>query len=283
MKDLGLGFNGYMRALGFAFRNGMWWMFLVPITIGLLFASGIVWLSSEAVDWSGAFLAEKLEIPISSEHHDGLAGVWDDVKGFFNSARVVIVAFVVKTALWFLFGLVSKYVVLIVLSPLLAYASERTEEILTGRSYPFNFGLFIKDVGRGILMALRNGFVETAINVGVWVLTFFVPILAPLSIIFLWFVSSWFYGFSMFDYVYERQRMGIRASAAAARSRRGMVLANGMVFSIFMDPPVIGWLWKPFAVVVGMTFGPLMGSIGAVLAWHEAEGGAGPGALGLVE
>jgi CysZ protein len=223
------------------------------------------------VGWVGGFLADRLDIPVSGVDRDGMAGLWDDVKAFFSSARFVIVAFVVKLALWFLFGLVGKYLVLIVLSPLLAYASERTEEILTGRTYPFRFGQLLKDAGRGILMALRNGFLELSINIGVWVLTFFIPILAPLSVVFLWLVSSWFYGFSMFDYVYERHKLGISASANAARQRRSVVLANGMVFNVLMDPPVVGWIWKPFFTVLGITFGPLLGSIGAVLAWHEAE------------
>lgn len=264
MKDISIGLSGYGRALGFAFRNGLWWMFLVPLALWLLFAGGLLWLSTEAVDLVRGYTDTYLGITIPAEDRSGLVGFWDDVKGFFDSARDVIVLVIVKVALWFLFGLVGKYVVLITLSPLMAYASERTEEILTGRTFPFRWGLFVRDVGRGILMALRNGFLELGITVIVWVGTLFVSPLAPLSALFLWLVSCWFYGFSMFDYVFERRRMGIGASARAARERRGMVMANGAVFSLLMNIPVLG-------LITGVVFAPILGSIGAVLSWYEAH------------
>ena len=260
MKDLGIGFRGYGRALGFALRNGLWWMFLIPILLWVLFAAGLLWLSTTAVDLARGYANEYLDITIATETHTGLMGFWEDVKAFFNSARDIVVLVVVKIALWFLFGLVGKYVVLIVLSPLMAYASERTEEILTGRSFPFRFGLFVKEVGRGILMALRNGLLELLINVAVWTGTLLFAPIAPLSAVFLWLVSCWFYGFSMFDYLFERQRLGIAASARAARDRRGVVLANGVLFNLLMKVPF-----------VGLVFAPLLASIGAVLAWQEAN------------
>ena len=264
MKDIGIGLSGYGRALGFAFRHGLWWMFLVPQALWVLFAGGLLWLSTEAVDLVRGYTDTYLGITLPTEDRGGLIGFWDDVKGFFDSARDVIVLVFVKVGLWFLFGLVGKYVVLITLSPLMAYASERTEEIITGRTFPFRWGLFVRDVGRGILMALRNGFLELGITVIVWVGTLFVSPLAPLSALFLWLVSCWFYGFSMFDYVFERRRMGIGASARAARERRGMVMANGAVFSLLMNIPVLG-------LITGVVFAPILGSIGAVLSWYEAH------------
>lgn len=270
MKDLSTGLRGFSRAFGFALRNGMWWLFLVPVLLWLLFAGGIVWASTGVVDLVSGWLST-WDIAVPVDDRGGLVGLWDDVKSFFSSAREVIVLVVVKLALWFLFGLVGKYIVLILLSPLLAYASERTEEILTGRIYPFRAGQFLKDVGRGILMALRNGGLELLINVLLWSITLFVAILAPVTVVLLWLVSSWFYGFSMFDYVYERHRLGIRASARAAWERPGMVLANGMLFNLLMNPPFLHWILGPLLSVFCFSAIPVAASIGAVLAWDEAE------------
>jgi CysZ protein len=272
MKDFSIGLRGFARALGFALRNGMWWMFLVPVGLWLLFAGGIAWVSASAVDLVGGWVSGFWDITVPPADRTGLLGAWDDVKGFFNSARDTLVLLAVKLALWFLFGLVGKYLVLILLSPLLAYASERTEEIITGQSFPFRFGLFIKEIGRGILMALRNGSLELLINVAVWAVTLFLAPLAPVSALALWFVSSWFYGFSMFDYVFERQRLGVRASARAARERRGIVLANGMLFNLLMNPPLLHWLMGPVLSAICFCMVPVLASIGAVLAWHETSG-----------
>ena len=269
MKDLTIGFSGFARAFGFAMRNGLWWMFLVPVVLWSLFAGGIAWVSTSAVDAVGGWVSGFWDISVPATDRTGLAGAWDDVRGFFNSARDTVVLVTVKLALWSLFGLVGKYLVLILLSPLLAYASERSEEIITGRTFPFRLGQLLKDIGRGIGMAFRNGSLELLISTLVWVGTFFIAPLAPVSAIALWLVSSWFYGFSMFDYVFERQRMGVRASANAARSRRGIVLANGMLFNLLMNPPFLQWLFGTVLSAICFCVVPVLASIGAVLAWQE--------------
>ncbi len=271
VKDLSIGISGFTRAFGFAMRNRLWWLFLAPVALWLLFASGILWASHAVVEQVSGWVAAHLDISIPAEDRSGLAGVWDDAKGWFNSTRDLLVLGAVKLALWFLFGLVGKYLVLIVLSPLLAYASERAEEIVTGRTFPFRLGQLVKDIGRGILMAFRNGLLETFINVLIWSATFFIAPLAPVSAIVLWLVSSWFYGFSMFDYIFERQRMGIRASARTAWSRPGVVMANGMLFNFLMDPPFLQWLFGPVVSAVCFCVVPVMAAIGAVLAWNNVD------------
>ena len=268
MKDLAIGIRGFTRAFGFAMRNGLWWMFLMPVVLWLLFAGGIAWVSAGAVDAVSGWVSGSCGISVPATDRTGLVGAWDDVKGFFGSARDTLVSVTVKLALLFLFGLVGKYLVLILLSPLLAYASERTEEIVTSRTIPFRLGRLLMDAGRGVLMALRNGTLELAINVLVWAGTFFLAALAPISAACLWLVSSWFYGFSMFDYVFERQRLGIRASARAARERRGIVLANGILFNLLMNPPFVHWFFGPVLSALCFSIVPILASIGAVLAWH---------------
>lgn len=282
MKDLGIGFRGFSQAFGFALRNGMGWLFLAPIVLWLMFAGGIAWVSAWVVDVVGAWVGDIWQVEPPTTEHAGLAGLWDRTKGFLDAARDTIVLVAVKLGLWFLFGLVGKYLVLMLLSPLLAYASERTEEILTGRVFPFRFGQLLKDAGRGLLMALRNGGYELLITAAIWGCTLFVAVLAPVSAVVLWLVSSWFYGFSMFDYIFERQRMNVGASSKAARDRRGVVLANGILFNLLMNLPLLGFLGALGWLVSAACFCvvPMLASIGAVLAWHEAQGNgdAGSGA-----
>lgn len=276
MKDLCIGFRGFTHAFRFAMRNGMWWLFLAPVVLWLLFAGGILWVSNAAVEMVGGWVSTFWNIDLPVGDRPGLEGLWDDTLGFLDQARDVVVLLAVKAALWFLFGLVGKYLVLILLSPLLAYASERTEEILTGVPVPFNAVRFLQDIGRGIAMALRNGVLELTLNGILWTCTLFVAVIAPVSAIAAWLVSSWFYGSSMFDYIFERRRMGIRASVRAARSRRGIVLANGMLFNFLMNPPFLHWFFGPVLSAICFCVVPVLASIGAVLAWHEASSGASP-------
>lgn len=263
-RHLLIGAKGFLQAPLFLLRNGLWWSFLVPVLLWAVFASGMLWLSLEAVDAVRQLAAEQLGITVPAMDASGWQGLWNTAKGLLNGARDVLVLLVVQLGLWLLFGLVSKYLVLIVLSPLLAWVSERTEEILTGRRFPFSPAQFARDVLRGVGMALRNGVLELGINLLAWVLSILLLPTAPFWALFLWVISCWFYGFSMFDYVFERHRLGIRASARAAREHRGLVLANGALFWLLMLIPFVG-------VVVA----PLLACTGAALAWHEASGKSG--------
>lgn len=256
LKDLGSGFSGFFRAFGFAMGNGMGWMFLVPALLWLLLAFGLYQVVHGFVDQLGAWLGAYLEIPVAS----GEQGWWSDLKAFLNGAREVLVMLVLKLAIGYLLFVANKYIVLILLSPLLAYASERTEEKLTGRDFPFSWGQLMKDALRGALVAARNGALEVGISIVIWLVTLFVPIIAPLSFIALFIVSAYFYGFSMFDYVFERRRMRIGESVRAVNERIGAVLSNGALFSLLMKVPLFGIL-----------FAPVMASIGAVITMVERE------------
>ncbi|MBL7944755.1 MAG: EI24 domain-containing protein [Flavobacteriales bacterium] len=257
-RDFGLGLSGFFRAFGFAMSNRMGWLFLVPVLLWVLLAIGLVAVLQGPVDRLSDWVALQLEVPVQ----EGAQDWWSDVKAFFNGAREVIVAILLKLAVAYLLFVANKYIVLILLSPLLAYASERTEEIITGRSFPFSWGQLMKDALRGALIALRNGIMELAITVGIWFLTLFVPVLAPVSFVLLFTVSAYFYGFSMFDYVFERRRMRIGESVKAVNDRIGAVLANGALFSLVMKLPLLG-----------VMFAPVLASIGAVLATLKKEGG----------
>lgn len=253
-RDLGRGFSGFFRAFRFALDNRMAWMFLVPVLLWMLMVFELVAVLQGPVDQLSDWVALQLELPVQ----EGAQDQWSDVKAFFNGAREVIVAIVLKLAAAYLLFVANKYIVLILLSPLLAYASECTEEIITGRSFPFSWTQLMKDALRGALIALRNGIMELAITVGIWFLTLFVPVMAPVSFLLLFTVSAYFYGFSMFDYVFERRRMRIGETVKAVNDRIGAVLANGALFSLLMKLPL-----------VGVMLAPVMASIGAVLAVQD--------------
>lgn len=258
-SDFGNGASGFFRGFSFAFSHGLWWAFLVPILLWVLLAFGMYNLLESATGAAGAWAAGYLEIPTEQ----GEAGWWSDAKAWLNGARETVVAWILRLAVGYLLFVANKYIVLVLLSPLLAYVSERAEEELTGKRFPFSLVQLMKDALRGALVAIRNGVLELAITIGIWVLTLFVPIMAPFSFIILFLVSAYFYGFSMFDYVYERRRMRIGESVRAVNSQRGAVIANGMFFSLLMKIPLLG-----------LMLAPVMASIGAVLSTVKKEGTA---------
>lgn len=256
MNGFGTGLSTFGRAFGFALRHGMGWMFLVPVLLFAGLVYGFFQVLQGPMDELTAWLSAWLSLPATPD--DG--STWNSIKAAFDGVRDQFVALLVRIAVLFVVFKVNKYLVLILLAPLLAYASERTEEVLTGRSYPFSWVQLARDAFRGALIAARNGVLELGISVGVWVATLLLPWLAPFSFIILFVVSSYFYGFSMVDYVFERRRMRIGESVRAVNERLGLVLANGALFNLVMKLPLFG-----------IMFGPVLGAIGASMAVMEEE------------
>jgi CysZ protein len=247
MRHFGLGLDGFFSAFGFCFRHGLWWMFLVPIALWMLLAYGLFHGLEAATDALSGWAAGYLEIPLDAEE----ASWWADAKAWLNGAREAIVRWTLRIAIGYVLLVANKYIVLVLLSPLLAYASEVAEEKLTGRVFPFSFGQLMKDALRGALIALRNGVLELSISVIIWVASLLLPIITPISFILLFGVSAYFYGFSMFDYVHERRRMRIGESTRAVNSQLGAVLANGACFSLLMKVPLLGLMLAPVMASVG--------------------------------
>ncbi|MBK9146673.1 MAG: EI24 domain-containing protein [Flavobacteriales bacterium] len=247
-RDLGNGFNGFFSAFRFTLRNGMGWMFLVPIVLWVALFYGFFHAMEGMVEAASAQLAVWLELPVAQASADDW---WESLKAAVNGARETIVRWILRLAIGYLLFVANKYIVLVLLSPLLAYASELAEEKLTGRQFPFSWRQLMKDALRGALVAMRNGVLELAITIVIWIASFFLPLITPISFILLFLVSSYFYGFSMFDYVFERRRMRIGESTRAVNSQLGAVLANGMCFSLLMKIPLIGLMLAPVMASVG--------------------------------
>ncbi len=251
-NDLGIGFSSHIKAVGFIAKHNLWLYFLWPllITIGL-WAVGFT-----STFYLGDLLAEKVINWIS------LGGEWD---GWLEYVRVVLsflVGFILKLLMLILFSSLLKYIVLIICSPILALLSERIDEIITGTKIPFNFGQFLHDMLRGILVTLRNMMLEFLIWLGCvclslipllgWVLAW--PLLG-----FRMTVGWYFLGFSMMDYSYERRRMKISEGVRFTRRHKGIAIANGFLFSLLLMIPFLG-----------ISIAPVLSCVAATLAVLEA-------------
>lgn len=237
-----------MRGIEFIAKNNLWHYFIYPVLIlAVLFAGGfwsIMQLSDWLVDWSLNYLGLG-----STENSSEWLG-WLSVIGTF------LVSFILKVVFLLILSSYIKYVVLIVCSPILALLSERIDEIISGRKYPFNFPQFLHDILRGILVTLRNLLYETFI-IGLCMVVGWIPVIGWITIPFLYLTSWYFMGFSMMDYTYERQRMKIREGAQFTRKHKGIAIGNGFVFSMILLIPFIGVVIAPILSVVAATLAVL--------------------------
>ncbi len=69
-----------------------------------------------------------------------------------------------------------KYLFLIIGSPVFAYISETTQAIIDGKEYPFDLKQFVKDIKRGIAIAIRNTLWQTVYMISIFILSF-IPVI----------------------------------------------------------------------------------------------------------
>ncbi len=249
----GLGIRNYFKAFSFIIHNRLTWVFIIPLIISLiLYFSGftlIEWASDLIIEPVNQWFVSNPQSFISKLTPSFLRGL---IKVFFHLMFFLI------------FAMYSGYLVLIFLSPLYAWLSEKVEEIETGNKYPFHFQQFMKDIWRGIVLALRNMMYQTLIFLLVVVASFLPVIgfvLTPLAVIILFIVSSYFYGFAYLDYNCERHNYDSKRSILLIRKYKGLAIANGALFSIT--------LYIPFCGVFLSTFASIIAVVGASLAMNQ--------------
>jgi CysZ protein len=145
-----------------------------------------------------------------------------------------------------------KYLWLIVGSPVFAYLSEKTEAIIEGREYPFRMSQLMKDIIRGVAIALRNTLWQTVYTVSVLILSF-VPVAGWITPLIALLIECYYYGFSMLDYSCERRQMTAQESIYYIGNHKGLAIGNGMVFYLMHILPIVGWVLAPAYAVIAAT------------------------------
>ena len=242
-NQISLGFRSYAKAFDFIFKNGLAVYFLYPLAIAVfLFIIGFT-------------LTTQFSNYITSNINDyfGL----DDPDSWFLAALGWIISLTMHIITWIIFFYIKasflKYLTLILLSPVLARVSQRTEEIVTGIKIKFDAIQFMKDIIRGIAMAFRNMLIEF-IFIAVFFFVSFIPAVGWLiSLLFLSLASWFFYGFSMIDYSNERKLLSIRESTAFAKRNKWLCISNGFIFWVIFSIPWIGVIFAPITGIVAAT------------------------------
>lgn len=254
-RQLAIGFKSFSKATPFIIKHGMAWMFLIPIAINIiLFLLGF---------YSVGALADAL---FEFEWMD--RNSWDFWGGdVLNEVVYWILWIGLKVLFFIVFAYVGGYVVLMLIAPLLAYASELTEKSVVGTDYPFNAVQFLKDIWRGIIIAFRNLLLELLWMVLLFLLAF-IPVIGWLSPIVMFFVSAYYYGFAFLDYNNERKQRSIRESTQFIRKNKGAAVSIGSLYALFLLIPIVGPMLSGITAIVS--------TVAATLTQLELERAANP-------
>lgn len=240
--QFGIGITSYFKAVELLFnRRILVYLFYILLVSAALVAAEL-YITSVLVEAAEARLLEL----ISPET-------------FWVPLRKII-QFVLRVGLHFFFYYVfitiNKYLLLIVLSPLMSAISEKAEAILTGREYPFALSNFFRDIRRGVIIALRNMFIEFGcIFLGLFVV--WIPVIGWFCPVFLFLLSCYFYGFSMIDYINERRALSTSQSITYVKAHKGLAIGNGFILVLLFTIPFLG-------VFLAAIMGPVAATVAVV-------------------
>lgn len=242
-SDFSLGWRSWSDSWAFIAQHRLWVFFLYPFLLSLFLGMGIF---ATLFHLTQDAFSSWWHVPPFQWHSD--ASWWENFSALFQTFYSAVASVILLIIAFFVAGRVYKYAMLILLAPFMAYISERTEEALEGKSFPFHFRHFMQDVGRGVILALRNLLLELGFVIAIWaiggIVSLLIPplavLVAPLAGIFSLIISSYYFGFSTIDYSLERQRYGWKQRAFIVRQAKGLAVCNGLIFQLLMWVPWIG-------------------------------------------
>lgn len=241
------GIQAYGRAMSILFSRKFWWFLLFPVLVLFLLFIGGNFLISLAGDELYGLVEHTLQ--------DWLSGIsWLQWVG---SATHLVMKIMLRIIYFFLFVSFGGYVVLIVMSPVYSWLSERTEAYLTGQDYPFSWRQLAWEIFRGILIALRNMVWQLLLSL-LFFCCSFIPLIGWLAPVAIFFSSAYFYGFSFIDYAVERKRYNVRQSVRYVNKNIGVVTGIGIIFSLALMIPWVSIIMCSFVSLLSVIAGTIV-------------------------
>jgi CysZ protein len=242
LKELVISVQAYFRAHQFIVRHKLWKWILIPGFVYMLLFMGGMWLfwnsSSSFLDWLFNIV--------------GIKSWLDSMNNSFLNFLFITASIMVRLILLFFYFSLFKFLFLVVGSPVFAYLSEKTENIIEGNDYPFSMKQLLSDVWRAIRLALRNTLWQTVYIISILLLSL-IPVVGWISPLIAFLIECYYYGFSMLDYSTERHKLSPSQSITFISNRKGLAIGNGMVFFLMHLVPFLGWVLAPAYAVIAAT------------------------------
>ena len=242
LKEIIIAIQSFFEAHNFIRKHRLWKWILIPgVVYTLLFIGGmyLFWNSSDAaVTWLSRSIG--LEAWLQKQRSEWLSFLF------------VMAALILRIVLVFFYFSLFKYLFLIIGSPVFAYLSEKTSSIIEGKDFPFSLPQLLKDMWRGIRVALRNSLWQTVYVFSILLLSL-IPLFGWVMPVVGLFIECYYYGFSMLDYSLERNRLSASASIDYIGNHRGLAIGNGLMFYLMHAVILVGWVLAPAYAVVAAT------------------------------
>ncbi len=225
VKDFLDGLRSYASVFQLANQLKLWKYIFLSGVISLIIGSLILWAGYSVFDDLGSWMSSFYPWQRGAKFVQGLSNF---VSGLAISG----------------IGLVFyKYAIIILLSPMMSFLSEKLEKHIKGDIKGQNLIEIGISIVRGIRLSARNVIRELSIILVLLILSF-VPVLNIATSALIFIVQAYYAGFGNMDYTMERH-FKVRETVPFVRRYRGLAIGNGTVFLVILFIPILGLLLAP--------------------------------------
>lgn len=234
MKTISLVFNSFLDSFSIVKEAKLKKFYFLPGIIGILLFIIFIWIG----DFLSVNLAVQLESFFKLEE--------------FHSILYIFIKILVWVCTVFFYYLVYKSLLLVIISPILGYVSERVENHLTGKKFDFTFKDNIRFLLRGIDIGLKSFFKQMVGTCAVMLLGFIFPINLSIPLL-IFIIQGYFTGFSFMDYTLERYNLSSKESLNFLKKQRIYAALCGGIFTVLFFIPILGIFIAPLITCVATT------------------------------
>jgi CysZ protein len=162
---------------------------------------------------------------------------------------------VIATLLAFIvFIYLGGTIVNILMSPIYTIMSEKTDTYLTGREYNSNIKQTIKDIGRTLIITLKNT-IKQFILLLLCLLLNLIPLIGTLlSVVMIYIINAYYFGYGFMDYTNERAKRNEKLSSKITYRYKYLAITIGAIYTL------------PLYLICGTFLLAVMGGISTVAA-----------------
>lgn len=221
------GILSYFEALGQLGKLKLLRYFLLSGLISLAIGSGVVYLSVSFADDLSALLEQYYP--------------WDTGKGLIDTLGDWLGGILMTVVGLF----VLKYVLLIVMAPIMSYMSERIEARLNPNyeAKPLSLAGMTKDFMRSLAVNIRN-IAKELILTTILLLLSFIPGAAVVTTPLIFLIQAYYAGFGLLDYYLERH-YNVGESIRYVQAHRIDAIGLGSIYVLLLLIPVLGLISAP--------------------------------------
>ncbi len=145
------------------------------------------------------------------------------------------------------------FIFMIIGTPYFSFISSKTEELINGKTYPFKWSIFIREIKRGLSISIRNTFKQLLFFIGITLIAFipYMDVITPLATFA---VQAYYNGILITDYSLERNQFTIKESGHYYKKNKTSMFTIGLGFMFLLLIPVIGWFVAPTYALVASAF-----------------------------